>query len=85
MGLSWTHALGDLVREDEGGATRAIDDARGKNTEDAAMPGGMVEDDGFGGELRVLGENGGKPLLDIAEGFAFGLTAGSVEVIELVG
>ncbi len=38
-----------FVGEDEGGASGAVDDAGGEDAEDAAMPGGVVEDEAFGG------------------------------------
>ena len=38
------------VGEDEGGAAGAVDDARGEDAEDAAVPLGIVEDDALGGE-----------------------------------
>ena len=70
--------LAVFVGEDEGGAAGAVDDARGEDAEDAAVPGGVVEDDAGGGEGLGfgIGAHGFELGFDGGEGFGFGGAAG---------
>ena len=71
-----------FVGEDEGRAAGAVDDARGENSEDAAMPGGVVEDDALGEKISRCGAQGFELGFDRLEGLGFGGAALVVEAVE---
>ena len=75
-----SHAVFDA--DDDGRLGGALDDARGENADDAAMPAVAVDDEeAVGGEFGVGGEAG----FDGGERGGFGVAALAVEALELGG
>jgi len=77
-------AVGDAVfnADDDGGPGGALDDAGGKDADDAAMPSLALDDEeAGGGEIEVRGEAG----FDGFEGRGLGVAALAVEALEFGG
>ena len=73
------------VGEDEGWASRAVDDAGGEDAEDAAVPVGVVEDEDVGGVGAGGVDQSEEFLVDGVEGAGFGVAASLVQGVEFDG
>src|SRR5260370_36327113 len=74
-----------FVGEDERRTSGPVNDPRGENSEDAAMPVGVVQDDAL--SEKVCGDSVWRCELgfDRLEGFCLGSTARVVEAVEFFG